>query len=195
MMKTVPMHRKAALILALLVVCCPLSALAAIVLSFDEPANNVAQGEEFSVDLVADIDPSMAIASFGLDVTFDATILDTVSAVVPTPNPFVGSLVDTSTDGLIALTGFAPPGPGLSGLLTLATLTFTAEMIGTTALDVAFPDFPVLDGFALVAGGVVLPDVVTPGQVTVVPLPAGAWLLGSGLVAFGAVARRRRMTA
>ena len=147
----------------------------------------------FSVDLVADVDPGTAITSFGLDVLFDAAILDTDSAVVPTP-PFIGSLVDTTTDGVIKLTGFAPPG-GLSGPLTLATLTFTAEMIDMIALDVALPDFPVLDGFGLAAGGVALPDTVIPGQVNVVPVPSSFLLLGSavvGLLGYGARKRKHK---
>lgn len=38
-------------------------------------------------------------------------------------------------------------------------------------------------------------DYLQYSSTAVVPVPAAAWLLGSGLVALGAVARRRRMTA
>ena len=199
MMRTIRLHTIGALLLGLLVVYCPLSAFAVIIVSFDAPVTNVAPGDMFSVDLVADVDSGMAITSFGLDVTFDPAILDTDSAVVPTPIPFVGSLVDTTMDGVIKLTGFGPPGPGLSGLLLLATLTFTAEMAGMTALDLAFPDFPVLDGFGLAAGGVALPDAVMPGQVNVtgvIPEPSTFLLVGLGLAALlGCGSRKRKQTA
>ena len=175
-----------------------------ITVDFDPSSIITAPGDTFSLDLIASVDPTSAIASFGLDITFDAAILDTTDAVV-NASIFGGSAVDFGTDGLIELTGFVFPPPlglgSVSGSLTLASLTFLAEAVGTTALTSGINPLEPTEGFGLPfpPGGTVPLNEITlnSGSVTVnpgsaVPEPTTIFLFGIGLVGIAGFRFRKK---
>lgn len=186
----------AAGLVAALMLLVPTAALAAIIVSFDPPDTQVADGEIFDVVLRADISGGDAVVSFGVDVLFDAAILEARSVVVGAA--FGNPIVDLGTDGVVDIAAFVLfPDPPASGLVTLATISFLAETVGMTTLTVDFPDFPVTDGFGLPfpPGGVVLPDAAGSAMVDVgvIPEPTAfvTFLVGLGVV--GSTLRRSRL--
>ncbi len=183
--------RAAALLLAVGILGLPAAASATIIVSFEPPATTVPETSSFDVVLLAEVSGGDAIQSFGIDVIFDAAVLDATAVLVGAA--FGVSDVDLATDGVVDITGFVtPPDLPATGSVTLATISFLAESIGTTSLGAAFPDFPVTDGFGLPfpPGGVVQPDAVVAGSVEVVPEPGAAALLLVGLGLMGAGLRR-----
>ena len=155
----------------------------------------IAEAGTGAVDLVATVDPGMAIVSFGVDIRFDGAVLDTVDAVVNASVFDAGELVDFSTDGLIELSGFVSPVStpgGASGALVLATLTFFGEALGVTELEARFPG--PTEGFGLRDGPPfsALPDTVSPGSLQV-PEAGTAPLLLAAVGAALALRPRRRV--
>lgn len=184
--------------LSVLVVSAPASAVL-ITVGFDPSSIITAPGDTFSLDLIASVDPTAAFVSFGLDITFDPAILDTTNAVV-NGSIFGGSAVDFSTDGLIELTGFVFPLPlglgSVSGSLTLASLTFLAEAVGTTALIPGIDPLDPTEGFGLPLppGGKVPLNEITlnSGSVRPVPEPTTILLFGVGLAGIAGFRTRKR---
>jgi hypothetical protein len=87
--------------------------------------------------------------------------------------------------------GTSPPtnsGP-VSFILSVASGTLTPSSFVTNGSGYLFAsDIGVPNG----SGGYYTGDVVTTGPLTPVPLPASVWLMLSGLVGVGAMARKRR---
>lgn len=148
---------------------------AAVTVRFEPGVTNVAAGQVFTIDLVADLDEP--VLGFGLDVSFDATR--------------IGLLAPPAIGGAWTPV-FAPDGDGLAGLgpvagvtgdaVLLATLSFQAIGLGTTPLTAGVTADDLAEGFPLVGGG--FADVAfLAGQVEVrsIPEPAPALLLGLGL--------------
>ena len=77
---------------------------------------------------------------------------------------------------------------GASGHFLIATVNFKAMGMGTTSLDLTESS---LNPFSSASAGSSLKVLFEPGSVTVVPVPAAVWLLGSGLLGLIGVARRK----
>jgi len=139
-------------------------------------------GSTFEVQIVADL--SDPIVGWGLDLGFDASLLSTVGA--PVIGPAWAGVFAPDGDGLSGLT----PSVGISGNdILLATLTFTADALGASALIASVTPGALTEGFALDPTGF---DSLafTNGLIEVVPEPSTALLVSLGLLA---TATRRRL--
>lgn len=172
-----------------------------ITVGFDPPSIITTPGDTFSVDLIAYVDPSSPIMSFGLDIAFESAMLDTTCAVVNSSIFNMFSIVDFSTDGLIELKGFVSPfitSGGVSGDLTLASLTFLDEAIGTTALTPIINPFDPTKGLGLLfpPGGLVPSTeiVLEAGSVSAAPIPEPATILliSTGFIGFAGFRKKFR---
>lgn len=169
-------------VVALALLCSVGSARADLIVRIDPPAQAVGLGSTFSVDIVADIvDP---IVGWGLDLTFDSSLV---------------SLVGTPTIGPDWFGAFAPDGDGLAAMafpnsisgmnVLLATVTFSADAIGSTDLILGITQGDLTEGFALDPNGFA-PVTFQPATVEIIPAPA-AFLLGAvGLGLVGGLRRR-----
>ncbi len=137
---------------------------------------------------------SSPIDSWGVDVSWDTSFLRLESANVNTTLwNFQSSTGDDSITGSLLNMGGARFGDA-SGDFNLATLSFTAIANGSTAIDVVITD----DSFDAYRWGnfgeLALPDNTAASglvQVSSVPLPAGVWLMMTGLTTFLLGARRK----
>lgn len=149
-----------------------------VVTRFDPPSQTVVLGDTFTVNIVADID--MPVVGWGLD-------------FVPLP-PGVISLIGPPAIGADWLSAFAPDGDGLAGLasplppidgsvsgigIVLATLSFSADAIGTTNVVASITPGDLTEGFALDPTGFATVT-FQPGLVTVIPEPSSMLLLMLG---------------
>jgi hypothetical protein len=150
---------------------------------FQPQDSSVQVGASLSVDLLANIpDP---VLGWGLDVNYDTSIISRTGVTVgPQWSPA------TAADG-DGLAGLAFPLPISGDNVLLATLSFDALAQGSTALEASATLGDLTEGFALASGG--FAEVIyTPGSAAVVPIPAAAWLFGSGLLALVGIARRKK---
>ena len=147
---------------------------------FQPQDSSVQVGANFSVDLMANIpDP---VLGWGLDVDFDTSIVRRAGVTVGSQwSPA------TAADG-DGLAGLAFPLPISGDNVLLAELSFDALAQGVTALEASATLGDLTEGFALASGG--FAEVIyTPGSAAVVPIPAAAWLFGSGLLGLVGIAR------
>ncbi len=151
---------------------------------FEPSAQTVNPGDDFCVNLVADI--TTPVVGWGLDVN-----LGTPNVLLPVGTPVIGSLW---------VPAWSPDGDGLAGLafpdsvsgagVLLATLTYHADAIGETDLLPGVTDGDGTEGFALDPTGLATVS-FEPGHVSVIPEPSVCAVLAvSGLM--GLAHRRRR---
>jgi hypothetical protein len=140
-------------------------------------------GSSFDVRIVVDL--SLPVVGWGLDLGFDPAILSLDAAPIIGPD-WVGVFAPDG-DGLSGLT----PSVGISGTdILLATLSFTADSLGTSALLLSVTAGALTEGFALDPSG--FDSIVfTNGLVEVVPEPATGLLFAGALVALGLIGRAR----
>ena len=158
--------------------------------------------------------PSVDFGDFRVSATIDnvnsangATLPQLVSegarsifGIDSNPVPGIGNVFRFDFDQPITAFGIdindnttAPLRAANNGSLTQAILTSGQPSLFFGVTDsVPFTWVTIAWGFG---GDAVGFDYLQYSSTNVVPVPAAAWLLGSGLVALGAVARRRKMTA
>lgn len=158
-----------------------------VTVSFDPQDSIVFVGDFFTVDLVADIpDP---VLGWGLDVTFDTSVLD-LSGVT------VGSAwFPTSGFDGDALAAIAFPTPVSGDDILLATLTFDAIALGTSDLTASITLGDLTEGFPLAPPappGSFADVVFEPASVNVVPEPATVLLFSTGLIGLAGLRRKSR---
>ncbi len=168
-----------------------------ITVSFEHADFSVAVGESIAVDVVADI-PDPVIA-FGVDLTFDDTLLKLTNTVFGSDWTPVPPVSDGEGFGALLTPTFPPPPPpgGILGTdLLLLTLTFEALAPGSSPLQLSATPGDLSEGFALATGGFAEVNFV-PGTVDIVsenpvpvPEPTPGALMLAGLVALFAHRRR-----
>lgn len=171
-------------------------------LSFS-PANSVVNPtDSFDVDVVISDLGGNLVGAFDFTVGFDPAIIAstgvTFGGALGNPDPLAfetitGSFGDNVFGTVDAfnisfLFDFELAALQDPGGFTLATLSFQALSIGQTALD--FLGIVISDdlGEAIGAQGV-------SGNVSVVPLPGAVWLMLTGLLGIGAMARKKKAAA
>jgi hypothetical protein len=170
----------------LLAAALPVSAgLVDVTVRFEPAERTVNVGDDFTVNVVADINPP--VVGWGLD----------VNAVTP----MIISPVGLPTIGSAWIPAYAPDGDGLAGLafpdsvsgagVLLATLTFHADAIGETDLLAGVTPGDGTEGFALDPTGSAITS-FEPAHLIVIPEPATALLV---CVLVGPFARRRTLSA
>lgn len=141
-----------------------------------------------------DGDPSLpgiqSVDGAAFTISWNSTVLQYTGIVVSDPNwdsPFID---DTSAAAGTVDFVFLGRSAGFFGSdFNIVDLSFNVIGAAGSATDIIFAD--VFGGWSL--GGVTVPVDYVAGQVAVtsVPVPAAAWLFGSGLIGLVGVARRR----
>ncbi|CAG0983593.1 hypothetical protein PLCT2_02055 [Planctomycetaceae bacterium] len=164
-----------------------------VLVSYDPPSQVKYAGNTFTVDIMAHIPSDEPVLSWGLDLSFDDTILALIGAPVigpqwtAGPDPVVtGGMVD-------GLTGFAFPDPVTGDDILLATLSFKALAPGMSALMAGYDD-PDFEGFWPEDGEPYLVQFVQGSSVTVmeaIPEPSSLLLMAAGLAGTWVFGRKR----
>ena len=172
-----------------------MGSVSAATLDFIPSISNVNENDAFDVDVVISDLGGALVGAFDISVDYDPAVLSATGV------QFSGSLGDASffetvsgSDISIAgtvsafnislLLDFELAALQPSGGFTILTLSFLADAIGTSALEF---------GFSVISDdlGNVISTSNQTGQVNVVPLPGAVWLMITGLMGIGAMARKR----
>lgn len=172
----------------------PVSATLAATVYFSPAGFSGSIGQVFSLHIMGDFTPGEMIEGGGLNLAFDGLVVNVTNISVNTTlfdfysDPgTIDNPNGTVTD--IVFNTFA----GASGIFRIATVDFNAVGLGSTALILTESS---LNPFS----SAVAMESLTVGfqsssvMVAAVPLPATAWLFGSGLGIFGAFLKKRRAT-
>ena len=178
---------------------------AAATLSFSPSNSTVNRGDTVNVDVVISdlfddfLGAQALVGAFDFTVGYDPTIISNTgvsfSGALGDPDPFAFETItgfDNSVAGQVnafnvsLLFDLAPLQPDPS--FTLATLSFQGLDIGVSSLD--FLSIIISDdlGLPIDAQGI-------SGSVSVVPLPGAVWLMITGLLGIGALARKGKKAA
>lgn len=172
-----------------------LSSHALITLSFDPTPAEVSLNDTIAVDLIADIPAAESINSWGLDISFDSSVL-TLNSFTKGPI-WTGGLGSCSLDD-DEICGSALV-PSINGSSLLGTFNFTAIGIGSSALDLSVTEGDITEGFRLVVpaspiGGSIdwnySAGLVNVGPSGSVSEPAILTLMAFGIAAIGFFKRK-----
>jgi hypothetical protein len=162
--------------------------------SFNTSAQDVALGSSFTLDVLGTDFP--AIVGGGLNLSFDASVLQISSVSINTAvfdfylgngteegvlNNVLGTLTDTSFNTFV----------GASGDFTIMSIGFTAVGSGSSLLQLSESSIWVFSDIMGNAIGNQILYADTTINVTAVPVPAAAWLFGSGLLVLARIMRTK----
>jgi hypothetical protein len=159
-------------------------------LAWSPADSSVGSGSTFDLQILGSYLGPATLAGGALDLQFDRTVLNVVSVLV---NPAVGDFVTSAgvidnAAGRVDSIAFASFF-GVSGSFTLATVKFQAVGPGSSALLLSDANDAVYPWTNYDLGVSPAGDTVTPqfsaASVTVVPVPAGIWLLATGVMGIG----------
>jgi len=158
-------------------------------------------GDSITVDLYVTNMEDPGLQSFGFDLVYDAALLGVTNANIGPDWNFGVAKLDYSTDGLVEMAkayfNFDPPPYGLSGNVLLGSITFRCEALGLSMLTIydEHRDGNDYADFAMAITGKPLDDQITNGviigSINNVPIPSTLLLLGTGLISFLGLSRRR----
>ena len=173
-------------------------------LSFSPSISTVGVGGTVNVDVVIsnlppnDLFGATPVGAFNFIVEFDSQVLALTDVQFSNAlgNPF--DLPDFTFDNLLGTVDAANTSLlffedeladiQTSPSFTLATLSFQALDIGTSPLDFLFTLISDAFGDEIVSNGI-------SGEVSVIPLPGAVWLMITGLLGIGALARKSKKAA
>jgi len=158
-------------------------------------------GDSITVDLYVTNMEDPGLQSFGFDLVYDAALLGVTNASIGPDWNFGVAKLDYSTDGLVEMAkayfNFTPPPYGLSGNVLLGSITFRCEALGLSMLTIydEHRDGNDYADFAMAITGDPLDEEITNGviigSINNVPIPSTLLLLGTGLISFLGLSRRR----
>ena len=175
----------------------------ALTVSVVPQASTVNVGDTVSVDVVADLqgDSSLSLGSYDLELSFGSTVLSLADVVFGTGLSVTGlpsfprEFFDLGGETVAAFEVSTETAADLNNLqpnaFTLFTVTFNALQAGTSALSLSVNSLGNAAGTATLDAQVLNSSLTVTGA-PAVPLPAGAWLLMSGLAGLASFVRRRR---
>jgi hypothetical protein len=165
---------------------------AAVVVNLFPSASTVGLGSDFEVDVVIFGLEDVDLAAYGIDVGFNDDALDyediSFGEGLGWPDDSVEDVDDTA-EGVVSVaeTSLLFDFSGQPDAFTLFTLTFSTQAIGSSDFELLRIDLSDPDTNAI--------DASNSGDVNVVPIPAAAWLLGTGLLGLVGLRRRQRKAA
>jgi hypothetical protein len=152
-------------------------------------------GQTFSVNILGDFNPDDVENLLGgaLDLHFDSSVLNVVSVNVTAPQDIaVNGGAINNVAGVVDTMGFSTFA-GVNGNFNFATVEFMTVGLGNSALTLADANDLVFNFYSDKAPfGEAVSVNATGANVSVVPLPAAAWLFGSALLAGAGILRRKQ---
>jgi hypothetical protein len=170
-----------------------ISGLAATVdMSFSPQAQILGMNVSGSVNIVGtyNADAVELLLGGALDLSYDETIINVTSVSITAPTD-IGSdngTIDNNA-GTVDRMGFATFAGVAGGNFMFATVNFDTVGLGTTVLQLTDSNDLVFRWVNEDLSAVGVNTVA--GSITVVPLPAAAWLFGSALLGLGVVKRKK----
>ncbi len=152
--------------------------------------------QTFTLDIVGDYnaDASEALVGGAVNlINLDPSVIKVNSVTLKTPVDF-GSSTGTidNVAGEVDTIGFATFVGVPDGVFTFATVEFESVGLGTSPIGMEDAGDLIL-AWGREGGSPITPTFVD-GSVTVVPLPAAAYLLATGLVGLVGMSRRRKLS-
>jgi len=162
----------------------------------DPVIDGIPAGGMFTAHIYADIDDMHGgLIGWGVEADYDPTKAQLkISCCETDPQWILPETIDTSVSGKVSMVdGRFAPGISAPPSIYLGNISFeiTDEMGWTLSMQDVFPDDDNFDGFVAADGFVYDGSIeYLSTQVNAIPIPAAAYLFGSGLLGLIGVARR-----
>jgi hypothetical protein len=142
---------------------------------------------DLDVNLFTDLSSPIDSAAFQLSLPSGVTF--TSASFAPLPSNWIPT--SSTATNRFGATDFGFPANEITSSQLFATLFFSlspALSVAGNIFNIGFAEAELTNSLGTIYQSVTL----NPGQVNVVPIPAAAWLLGSGLVGLVLLKRRKR---